>query len=988
MKGKLQSSKNKRMIALVAILVVLLAGTVTGVTLFLKDDGSTSATAYNEISNNTIQEPTNSTTGQEEQTIPTDEDEQQTIPTDENQQQETTSEQTTPEGQGNQETTTSNNQENTENNNADSQTTPEESITYADRLVSEDFLVGWTPIGLATIADTTGRYLNNTKLEIEKISYTETDFTNNTEISLPEQSKYNSVQSGERIVYEIRVKNTSNVVAKNIKIIDKIPEGIIVEEIDSNGTLKNENVQWVSDIPAGEQVSFKFVAVVEENVEGTIQNIAVVNGDATNTVHNPVLKTEKIAEVTRNENIVYDAAKPGDTINYTIQITNTGNVDAVTKVTDQIPANTTLVENSITDNGIKTNGNIDWDEVIVKPGETKNIEFKVTVNKDVTGSIKNIAVVGETPTNETENLSANITGSKTADKTEAKVGETIKYTITLTNSGNAAGKVTVTDKIPEGTTIKDETIEGYNKETNEMVWEEVEVEAGGRVELTLEVIVNKDTTTSVINTAAIDEEEIPDKPETKIANITAQKVSKHEEELTEDGIIQYTITLTNSGNAAGKVTVTDKIPEGTTYVEKSVDEKGTYNKTTNTIEWKDIEVKPQNPVELTFNVKVKPFENGETEKEIANQASIGNKVVDKADKKYIEKEISKVWENDNETLRNDIIVEIYANNVKTNKTLTLQAEEQWKDTFKNLPKYDSAGKEIVYTIKEVNVPEGYTSTVNGMTITNTYKEPTVSKTVNKIWASDNASLRPENITVQLLANGNKVEGKAQTLTAGNNWTAEFTGLQKYETGTRNPINYSVEEVSVPEGYTSTVNGMTITNTYKESNYTLTYIVENTEYSKETDIPKGTEKTVIDCLATPPEGKVFNGWRDDNGTIYTPGDIIVINSNVTLYATWEDKDEDIKLLNDFWNPRVRQWSDVRKQFDACMVNNDETVQYFYIKGEATTINMQANSNIKEVIEKQTNTSVMSGVNITLYKGKQYIFTVKEGGRTFDILVTVI
>ena len=925
MKGKLQSSKNKRMIALVAILVVLLAGTVTGVTLFLKDDGSTSATAYNEISNNTIQEPTNSTTGQEEQTIPTDEDEQQTIPTDENQQQETTSEQTTPEGQGNQETTTSNNQENTENNNADSQTTPEESITYADRLVSEDFLVGWTPIGLATIADTTGRYLNNTKLEIEKISYTETDFTNNTEISLPEQSKYNSVQSGERIVYEIRVKNTSNVVAKNIKIIDKIPEGIIVEEIDSNGTLKNENVQWVSDIPAGEQVSFKFVAVVEENVEGTIQNIAVVNGDATNTVHNPVLKTEKIAEVTRNENIVYDAAKPGDTINYTIQITNTGNVDAVTKVTDQIPANTTLVENSITDNGIKTNGNIDWDEVIVKPGETKNIEFKVTVNKDVTGSIKNIAVVGETPTNETENLSANITGSKTADKTEAKVGETIKYTITLTNSGNAAGKVTVTDKIPEGTTIKDETIEGYNKETNEMVWEEVEVAAGGRVELTLEVIVNKDTTTSVINTAAIDEEEIPDKPETKIANITAQKVSKHEEELTEDGIIQYTITLTNSGNAAGKVTVTDKIPEGTTYVEKSVDEKGTYNKTTNTIEWKDIEVKPQNPVELTFNVKVKPFENGETEKEIANQASIGNKVVDKADKKYIEKEISKVWENDNETLRNDIIVEIYANNVKTNKTLTLQAEEQWKGTFKNLPKYDSAGKEIVYTIKEVNVPEGYTSTVNGMTITNTYAEPTVTKTVKKewigdseniilrqgitveiladgkeertivlnttnnwtatitglqkyktgtrtpikytlneitklegyqttyditqegelivkniyveptvtktarkTWEGDNVNLRPESITVQLLANGNEVSGKTAILTAGNNWTAEFTGLQKYETGTIKEVKYSIAEVDVPDGYTcrvDTKDSMHLINTYIEPTISKTVTKE-------------------------------------------------------------------------------------------------------------------------------------------------------------------
>ena len=458
-----------------------------------------------------------------------------------------------------------------------------------------------------------------------------------------------------------------------------------------------------------------------------------------------------------------------------------------------------------------------------------------------------------------------------------------------------------------------------------MVWEEVEVASGASVELTLEVVVNKETTTSVINTAILDGEEIPDKPETKIANITAQKVSKHEEELTEDGIIQYTITLTNSGNAAGKVTVTDKIPEGTTYVEKSVDEKGTYNKTTNTIEWKDIEVKPQNPVELTFNVKVKPFENGETEKEIANQASIGNKVVDKADKKYIEKEISKVWENDNETLRNDIIVEIYANNVKTNKTLTLQAEEQWKGTFKNLPKYDSAGKEIVYTIKEVNVPEGYTSTVNGMTITNTYAEPTVTKTVKKewigdseniilrqgitveiladgkeertivlnttnnwtatitglqkyktgtrtpikytlneitklegyqttyditqegelivkniyveptvtktarkTWEGDNVNLRPESITVQLLANGNEVSGKTAILTAGNNWTAEFTGLQKYETGTIKEVKYSIAEVDVPDGYTcrvDTKDSMHLINTYKEPTISKTVTKE-------------------------------------------------------------------------------------------------------------------------------------------------------------------
>ena len=183
--------------------------------------------------------------------------------------------------------------------------------------------------------------------------------------------------------------------------------------------------------------------------------------------------------------------------------------------------------------------------------------------------------------------------------------------------------------------------------------------------------------------------------------------------------------------------------------------------------------------------------------------------------------------------------------------------------------------------------------------------------------------------------------------------------------------------------------MTITNTY-ETKYTLTYMVGSIIYSQTTNIPKGTEKIIIDCLATPPEGKVFDGWRDDNGNIYVPGDKIIINSNTTLYAIWKDKEEDIQLLNDFWMSRVKQWSNARAQFDASMVNGDEKVQYFYIKGETTTISLQANSNIKAVKEKDTNVSAIAanGVDVTLYKGNQYIFTIKDGGRIFDILVTVI
>ncbi|HCF65233.1 MAG TPA: hypothetical protein DER13_03140, partial [Clostridiales bacterium] len=106
------------------------------------------------------------------------------------------------------------------------------------------------------------------------------------------------------------------------------------------------------------------------------------------------------------------------------------------------------------------------------------------------------------------------------DKTEAKVGDTLTYTITLTNNGNADGTVTVTDEIPTGTRIKDENTTGYNnKATNTMIWSDVEVKAGKSVELTLEVVVKDDTTDTVKNVAKIDNKEIPEKPETKVANI-------------------------------------------------------------------------------------------------------------------------------------------------------------------------------------------------------------------------------------------------------------------------------------------------------------------------------------------------------------------------------------------------------------------------------------------------------------------------------------
>ena len=93
---------------------------------------------------------------------------------------------------------------------------------------------------------------------------------------------------------------------------------------------------------------------------------------------------------------------------------------------------------------------------------------------------------------------------------------------------------------------------------------------------------------------------------------------------------------------------------------------------------------------------------------------------------------------------------------------------------------------------------------------NEKKPETVSVEGTKTWddANNQDGKRPEQITVNLLKNGQKVDSKTVTEVDGWKWT--FDNLDKYENDAE--ITYTVEEETV-EGYTATVNGYNITNTH-------------------------------------------------------------------------------------------------------------------------------------------------------------------------------
>ena len=258
-------------------------------------------------------------------------------------------------------------------------------------------------------------------------------------------------------------------------------------------------------------------------------------------------------------------------------------------------------------------------------------------------------------------------------------------------------------------------------------------------------------------------------------------------------------------------------------------------------------------------------------------------------------------------------------------TATISATNNWSYTFTNLPKYDLVSEEeIAYTVQEINAPAGYSSEVNGYTITNT---ELTEITVNKVWVDGNNAdnLRPESINAKLM-NGS-TEVATATIKATDNWTYTFTNLPKYNTN-GSEIRYTVIEASTIEGYKGNVEGNTITNTRVIDIPVTKHWNDfdnkfNTRTSIQVNLLDGTE---IKDTATIQES---NNWThtftnkpkyNENGQLinYTINEI-----NVEEYTTQEiagNSTTGFEITNNFNNVTLNKQTLVKKEIDE----QEETV----------------------------------------------------------------
>ena len=607
------SYKSKRNIIIASVIVALLAGISTAGYFYIKGNDET-ARAFTQ-DNITTGEQTQTEGGQ--QGNPEQNPEQPLTP--DSQGDNNGDQSQGNQNQGNQPNTNNNGTPNQENGQVPSGEFVTEEVEERTVLVSEDYMVEWTPTNI--LANTT-----TSNLGIVRPIITASKTADKT-----------AVVEGEIITYTITATNSGRADGKAV-IKDTIPIGTTFVE----GSIKvnNENTNYTAeDLQNGievnvskqnEQGDGKTELVFQVRVNGlesdendkkelvgVVENKATVNEIPTEEVKTPVIIFFKNAE--------QSTVKAGERILYTITLVNSSEVSGKVIVKDKAPENTTFVDGSIKVNGVEkaelTEENLkNGIEVEVKENSEVTLTFEVTVNEQNSLNdgdiIKNTAYVNEEPSEEieTEFNKPVINSEKIADKTAVVAGEKLTYTIKVTNTGKADGTATVKDEVPTGTelvegsiaingSIKSSLTEKDLKEGIEVDVSKANENEAGTATVSFEVIVKQGTTGMLTNKATVNE--IPT-DEVKTPVITFSK--KAEQSTVKAGEkILYTITLVNSSEVSGKVIVKDEAPENTTFVEGSIKVNGvekaelTEENLKNGIE---VEVKENSEVTVTFEVTV------------------------------------------------------------------------------------------------------------------------------------------------------------------------------------------------------------------------------------------------------------------------------------------------------------------------------------------------------------------------------------------------
>ena len=375
---------------------------------------------------------------------------------------------------------------------------------------------------------------------------------------------------GDTVEYTVTVNNNANTAAKQVVIVDTLGKGLKFINASHNGKYDEvtRTITWIVDLDAGESVVFSVNATVE--AYGNINNTVVVgNKSFTKNITVPEITPIKKVEIT-NPNF-------GEEITYFVSVFNSAVVDAKNVVVvDHLDKGLKYVSSS--NNGVydAATHTVTW---IVDIDADSSLDLTVTAVAEAYGVLTNIVSVGDKSASADVNVPEIIPG-KSVDVENPNFGDTVTYTVTVTNNGIVDAKnVVVVDHLDKGLKYVGSSNNGvYDAATHTVTWI-VDIDAGSSIDLTVTAVADEygvlTNIVSVGDKSASADVSVPEITPDKTVNITNPNFGDK---------VDYTIKVTNDGiGDANNIVVKDVLGEGLKFV--SATGEYTWDEDSRTIIW-------------------------------------------------------------------------------------------------------------------------------------------------------------------------------------------------------------------------------------------------------------------------------------------------------------------------------------------------------------------------------------------------------------------
>jgi uncharacterized repeat protein (TIGR01451 family) len=463
--------------------------------------------------------------------------------------------------------------------------------------------------------------------------------------------------SGSSIVYSLTATNNGPNRATGLQLNDLLPAELTYTGSTGDGVYTAGTGLWdIGTLNSGATATLSINADVQNGFAGAsvLNSVSVTaldqpDVDSSNDSAEIVIKIDGTDLTLTKVILTNPTPSEGDTVTFRLEVTNNGPTDATNlNITDLLPpglsyignGNNTQYRSSAGTSYSKSDGV--WVVGDLAVSAMIWLEIDATVDSGSSGTtITNVAFITEVdqedpiPADNVANASISIDGVdltllKTVDNPTPNVGETVTYTMTVTNNSlDPATTVQVTDLLPpEVLYLSDDGGGSYDTDPLSLtygVWTVGTVAAGASVSLSIDVEVrNEDSHLVITNTASItamDQADPNTTDNSAFADITVNasdiSIIKTVDNATpaEGGTITYTITASNLGsNPATGVEVEDILPGQVTLV-TSTPSAGSYS----TGIWFIGPLAGNGTATLTIEVTVNPFTAGST---ITNTATL------------------------------------------------------------------------------------------------------------------------------------------------------------------------------------------------------------------------------------------------------------------------------------------------------------------------------------------------------------------------------